>query len=141
MQRFHHQEVHRIWITLINKCSCYQPASMHLQHANTADFYWTSTSIRTENVMRWQSKSQTMSKSQTSLIMVGAAELHPSRPIGIKRRKRCPGVRKLVNSIKKLGHSVVIFHFANVRKLLSPLRSKYTNTPIQSMLQMQTDHS
>ena len=44
-----------------------------------------------------------------SLIMLGGAELHPSRPIGIKNNKRCPGSRKLVTSIKKLGHSAVIF--------------------------------
>lgn len=50
-----------------------------------------------------------ITQNQPSLIMLGAAELNPNRPIGIKGRKRCPGVRKLVNSIKKLGHSAVIF--------------------------------
>lgn len=50
-----------------------------------------------------------ITQNQPSLIMLGAAELNPSRPIGIKRNKRCPGVRKLVTSIKKLGHSAVIF--------------------------------
>ena len=50
-----------------------------------------------------------ITENRPSLIMLGGAELHPSRPIGIKRRKRCPGTRKLVVSIKKLHHSRVIF--------------------------------
>lgn len=50
-----------------------------------------------------------VTQNEPSLVMLGGAELHPNRPIGIKRRKRCPGLRKLVASIKKLGHSFVIF--------------------------------
>lgn len=50
-----------------------------------------------------------ITQNQPSLVMLGAAELNPNRPIGIKGRKRCPGVRKLVTSIKKLGHSAIIF--------------------------------
>lgn len=50
-----------------------------------------------------------ITQNQPSLIYMGGAELHPNRPIGIKKQKRCPGVRKLVVSIKKLGHSMVIF--------------------------------
>ena len=50
-----------------------------------------------------------LTNNKPSLIFLGAAELHSSRPIGTKNGKRCPGVRKLLISIKKLGHSVVIF--------------------------------
>lgn len=50
-----------------------------------------------------------VTENQPSLVFLGAAELHPSRPIGIKGQKRCPGVRKLVNSIKKLGNCAVVF--------------------------------
>lgn len=50
-----------------------------------------------------------VTQNSPSLVMLGAAELNPNRPIGIKGRKRCPGVRKLVSSIKKFGHSAVIF--------------------------------
>lgn len=50
-----------------------------------------------------------ITQNQPSLIMLGAADLHPSRPMGIKRNKRCPGVRKLVTSLKKLSHCAVIF--------------------------------
>lgn len=50
-----------------------------------------------------------VTQNSPSLVMLGAAELNPNRPIGIKGRKRCPGTRKLVSSIKKLGHSAVIF--------------------------------
>lgn len=46
---------------------------------------------------------------EPSLVMLGGAELNPNRPIGIKGKKRCPGSRKLVTSIKKLSHSAVIF--------------------------------
>ena len=50
-----------------------------------------------------------ITQNQPSAVYIGAAELHPNRPIGIKKQKRCPGTRKLLTSIKKLGHSVVIF--------------------------------
>lgn len=43
------------------------------------------------------------------MIYLGAAEMSPNRPIGIKNRKRCPGTRKFLVSIKKLGHSRVKF--------------------------------
>lgn len=46
---------------------------------------------------------------EPSIVMLGAAEMNPNRPIGIKRKEQCPGVRKLLNSIKKLGHSLVMF--------------------------------
>lgn len=50
-----------------------------------------------------------ITQNRPSLVMLGNAELHPNRPIGIKKNKRCPGVRKFVISIKKLGHSMVMF--------------------------------
>jgi len=50
-----------------------------------------------------------VTKNQPTIVHIGAAELAPNRPIGIKKRKRCPGTRRLVNSIKKLGHSRVNF--------------------------------
>lgn len=50
-----------------------------------------------------------ITQNEPSLVNLGNAELNPNRPIGIKGRKRCPGTRKLVQSIKKLGHSAVIF--------------------------------
>lgn len=33
-----------------------------------------------------------------SLIFIGSANIAPNSPIGIKKRLRCPGVRKLMNS-------------------------------------------
>lgn len=50
-----------------------------------------------------------VTQNEPSLVMLGAAELHPSRPIGIKGRLRCPGSRKLVTSLKKLGNCAVMF--------------------------------
>lgn len=44
-----------------------------------------------------------------TMIYLGAAEMSSNRPIGIKRRKRCPGTRKFLVSVKKLGHSRVKF--------------------------------
>lgn len=43
------------------------------------------------------------------LIFIGAAEMAPNSPIGIKKRLRCPGVRRLVRSFNKLGKSVIRF--------------------------------
>ncbi|XP_055302910.1 uncharacterized protein LOC129568699 [Sitodiplosis mosellana] len=43
-----------------------------------------------------------------SLIFLGAAQMAPNSPIGIKKRLRCPGVRKLLNSFKKLHNCVVV---------------------------------
>lgn len=42
------------------------------------------------------------------LIFLGAAQMAPNSPIGIKKRQRCPGVRKLLNSFKKLHNCVVV---------------------------------
>lgn len=50
-----------------------------------------------------------ITNNQPSIIFLGGAPLAPNRPIGIKRRKRCPGTRKFLVSVKKLGHSIVIF--------------------------------
>lgn len=44
-----------------------------------------------------------------TMIYLGGAEMSPNRPIGIKRRKRCPGTRKFLVSVGKLGHSRVKF--------------------------------
>lgn len=43
-----------------------------------------------------------------SLICLGAAEMAPNSPIGIKKRLRCPGTRKLIRSFKKLGNCVIV---------------------------------
>jgi hypothetical protein len=43
------------------------------------------------------------------LIFIGAAQMAPNSPIGIKKRLRCPGVRRLVRSFNKLGNCVVRF--------------------------------
>lgn len=50
-----------------------------------------------------------ITNNEPSVVMMGNAELSPNRPIGIKKNKRCPGVRKLVTSIYKLGHSSVLY--------------------------------
>jgi len=42
-----------------------------------------------------------------SLIFIGAAQMAPNSPIGIKKRLRCPGVRKLMNSFRKFNNCVV----------------------------------
>lgn len=42
-----------------------------------------------------------------SLIFIGSANMAANSPIGIKKRLRCPGVRKLINSFKKLGICVI----------------------------------
>lgn len=48
-----------------------------------------------------------LTRKMPSLILLGAAEMAPNSPIGIKKRLRCPGVRKLTNSFKKLNNCVV----------------------------------
>lgn len=50
-----------------------------------------------------------LTKNQPSMIYFGGASLAPNRPIGLKKRKRCPGTRKFVVSVKKLGHSRIKF--------------------------------
>ena len=50
-----------------------------------------------------------LTKNQPSLIALGAVEMSPNSPIGIKGTKRAPGTRRLVNSIKNLGHSDVMY--------------------------------
>lgn len=50
-----------------------------------------------------------ITNNRPTMIYLGAAELAPNRPIGIKGRKRCPGTRKLIVSVKKLGHSLIKF--------------------------------
>ncbi|XP_031629529.1 uncharacterized protein LOC116344859 [Contarinia nasturtii] len=49
----------------------------------------------------------TVTNNEPSIIIFGASEMPPNRPFGLKRRKRCPGSRKFLVSVKKLGHSVV----------------------------------
>lgn len=49
-----------------------------------------------------------ITKNEPSLVALGAAEMSPDSPIGIKKGKRAPGTRHLENSIKKLGHSDVL---------------------------------
>lgn len=44
-----------------------------------------------------------LTRKLSSLIFVGAAEMAPNSPIGVKKRLRCPGTRKLLASFKKLG--------------------------------------
>lgn len=48
-----------------------------------------------------------LTKNLASLIFIGAANMAPNSPIGIKKRLRCPGVRKLVNSFRKLGNCCI----------------------------------
>lgn len=48
-----------------------------------------------------------LTRTLSSLILLGAAQMAPNSPIGIKKRLRCPGVRKLLNSLKKLNNCVV----------------------------------
>lgn len=50
-----------------------------------------------------------LTRKQTSMVYLGAAQMSPNSPIGIKRRLRCPGTRKLLASFKKLGNCVVRF--------------------------------
>lgn len=49
-----------------------------------------------------------ITKNKPSLVLIGAAEMPANSPIGIKKNKRCPGTRHLMNSIKKLHHSDVV---------------------------------
>ncbi|XP_031640679.1 uncharacterized protein LOC116352316 [Contarinia nasturtii] len=48
-----------------------------------------------------------ITKNEPSLINIGAVDMAPNSPIGIKKGKRCPGTRHLQCSVKKLGHSDV----------------------------------
>lgn len=50
-----------------------------------------------------------LTRKLASLIFIGAAQMAANSPIGIKKRLRCPGVRKLMNSFKKLNNCVVRF--------------------------------
>jgi len=50
-----------------------------------------------------------MTDNQPTLVYLGAAQMPANRPFGIKNRKRCPGTRKLVISLKKLGNCYVLF--------------------------------
>jgi hypothetical protein len=49
-----------------------------------------------------------ITKNKPSLIIIGDVDLPANSPIGKKKTKRCPGTRKLENSIKKLHHSDVV---------------------------------
>lgn len=48
-----------------------------------------------------------LTRNLASLIFLGAAQMAPNSPIGIKKRLRCPGTRKLLASFKKLGNCIV----------------------------------
>lgn len=50
-----------------------------------------------------------LTNKKPSMIYLGAGQIAPNSPIGIKRRLRCPGTRKLLASFKKLGNCVVRF--------------------------------
>lgn len=50
-----------------------------------------------------------LTNKKPSMIYLGAGQMAPNSPIGIKRRLRCPGTRKLLASFKKLGNCVVRF--------------------------------
>lgn len=50
-----------------------------------------------------------LTNKKPSMIYLGAAQMAPNSPIGIKKRLRCPGTRKLLVSFKKLGNCVVRF--------------------------------
>lgn len=50
-----------------------------------------------------------LTKGKPTIAMVGSADMSPNSPIGIKKRLRCPGTRKLVKSFKKLGNCIVMF--------------------------------
>lgn len=52
---------------------------------------------------------KSLTNNKPSAIFIGGANTAPNSPIGIKKRLRCPGTRKLVNSFKKLGNCVIIF--------------------------------
>lgn len=46
---------------------------------------------------------------QSAVVFVGAANWSPSSPIKIKKHVRAPGVRKIVQALKKRGNCYVIF--------------------------------
>ncbi|XP_031639647.1 uncharacterized protein LOC116351649, partial [Contarinia nasturtii] len=50
-----------------------------------------------------------VTNNKPSWIWIGAGEMAPNRPWGIKKRKRCPGTRKLATSFKKQEHTKVSF--------------------------------
>lgn len=50
-----------------------------------------------------------LTNKQKSIIYIGAAEISPNSPIGIRKNVRCPGTRKLVKSFKKLGNCFIRF--------------------------------
>lgn len=50
-----------------------------------------------------------LTQGKSTLAFIGSANMAPNSPIGIKRRLRCPGTRKLVKSFKKLGNVTVRF--------------------------------
>ncbi|XP_055317515.1 uncharacterized protein LOC129576423 [Sitodiplosis mosellana] len=50
-----------------------------------------------------------LTNKKPSMIYLGAAQMAPNSPIGIKRRLRCPGTRKLLASFKKLNNCTVRF--------------------------------
>lgn len=49
-----------------------------------------------------------LTRGEPTMIYLGAAEMAPNSPIGIPKRLRCPGTRKLMASFKKLGNCVVL---------------------------------
>lgn len=50
-----------------------------------------------------------LTKRKPSMIYLGAAEMAPNSPIGIRKHLRVPGTRKLMASFKKLGNCVILF--------------------------------
>lgn len=48
-----------------------------------------------------------LTNNQKSIIYMGAAEISPNSPIRIRKHVRCPGVRKLIRSFKKLGNCYI----------------------------------
>ncbi|XP_055317529.1 uncharacterized protein LOC129576435 isoform X2 [Sitodiplosis mosellana] len=51
-----------------------------------------------------------LTNKKPSMIYLGAAQMAKNSPIGIKRRLRCPGTRKLLASFKKLNNCTVRRH-------------------------------
>lgn len=50
-----------------------------------------------------------LTENRPTIAFIGSATMAANSPIGIKRRLRCPGTRRLVRSFKKLGNVIVRF--------------------------------